>query len=100
MGRGYFELASSKPATDALAFACAARRPVPILPEEAARLLREEKTFTAGSDVDKVIELYRIFFDSVSQSTEVLCFDNLSWGDEEARQLAVVLPSFANGACI
>ena len=52
------------------------------------------KVFTAGSDVDKVIELYRSFFEGVSQSTKELGFVSLEWGDEEAVQLAAVLPSF------
>ena len=58
------------------------------------RLLREVKTFTAGSDADKVVELYRSFFEGVSQSTEELSFGGLQWGDAEAVQLAAVLPSF------
>ena len=73
---------------------CIAKRPPPIHPDEAARRLREVKIFTAGSDVDKVIELYRSFFEGVSQSTVVLTFHGVEWGDEEAVQLAAVLPSF------
>ena len=84
MGEGYYKLKK----------VCIAKRPAPILPDEAARLLREVKIFTAGSDVDKVIELYRSFFEGVSQSTVELEFYNLEWGDEEAVQLAAVLPSF------
>ena len=72
---------------------CTAKRPAPILPEEAARLLREVKIFTAGSDVDKVIELYRSFFEGVSQSTVKLSFGSLQWGDAEAVQLSRVLGS-------
>jgi hypothetical protein len=83
MGKDYAHLAK-----------VAAKRPAPILPSEAARLLREVKIFTAGSDVDKVIDLYRSFFEGVSQSTVELNFDGLEWGDAEAVQLAAVLPSF------
>ena len=85
MGKDYYDLRD----------VCVAKRPPPILPDEAARLLREVKIFTAGSDVDKVIELYRSFFEGVSQSTVRLYFTSLEWGDEEAVQLAAVLPSFA-----
>ena len=84
MGEGY----------EALTKVCIAKRPAPILPDEAARRLREVKIFTAGSDVDKVIDLYRSFFEGVSQSTVVLGFGRLKWGDAEAVQLAAVLPSF------
>ena len=84
MGKGYGDLQQ----------VCIAKRPAPIHPDEAARLLREVKIFTAGSDVDKVIELYRSFFEGVSQSTKELYFTSLEWGDAEAVQLAAVLPSF------
>ena len=90
MGKGYRNIIWG-----GLEEVCAAKRTAPIHPDEAARLLREVKIFTAGSDVDKVIELYRSFFEGVSQSTVVLSFISLEWGDEEAVQLAAVLPSFA-----
>ena len=44
--------------------------------------------------MDKVIELYRSFFEGVSQSAVELNFDGLEWGDAEVVQLAAVLPSF------
>ena len=75
--------------------ACAAQRPPPILPAEAAHLLREQKIFTAGSDVENVIGLYRSFFEGVSQSAVALDFSKLKWGDAETSQLVTVLPSFA-----
>ena len=63
------------------------------LPEEVDRLLREEKKFTTSSDVPKVSELYRGFFQSASQSKS-LSYSLLGWGDAKAVELAIVLPHF------
>ena len=51
-------------------------------------------SYTSGLDADTAIELYRSFFESVSQSAVELRFSMLQWDDGEAEQLAAVLPSF------
>ena len=73
---------------------CSRSRFPPLLPEEADTLLRNEKKFTSASDVDKVSELYRSFFESIVQCTSV-SFRLCGWGAVEVAGLAKVLPRFA-----
>ena len=74
---------------------CAASRLVPTLPDEMARRLEHELTFTNGkSDADKVAALYRNFFDAVATSVERLSFTNLGWGVAEVEALASAMPRF------
>ena len=56
--------------------------------------MRNEKKFTSASDVDKVSELYRSFFESIVQCTS-LSFRLCDWGAVEVAGLAKVLPRFA-----
>ena len=75
---------------------CRAARLPPLPPEEVRRRLEHEKTFTQGAaDVDVVDKLYRAFFEGVAGHAKVLIFQELEWGEAEARQLAAVLPRFA-----
>ena len=74
---------------------CVAKRLPPPLPEDVHRLLRDEKVFTNRSDVDKVADLYRSFFEAVTADARELDLSGLGWGDGEAAALAAALPSFA-----
>jgi hypothetical protein len=76
---------------------CASRRPPPIHPDEARRLLRDKKKFTARADVETVAYLYQSFFETVAQSAKALYFRNLKWEAEvDGMQLALVLPHFSS----
>ena len=73
---------------------CAAARLPPLLPDEVRRRLEHEKTFTSKADVTVVNQLYRGFFEGATRFATRLDFGALAWGDEQAAQLADVLPSF------
>ena len=75
--------------TSALA---AGRRP-PLLPEDFSNIL-QSRNFTGRGDKEKVKELYKKIFLTIAASAAELDFNSLGWGDEEAADLAKVLPSF------
>ena len=51
---------------------CRQNRMPPLLPDTVRQLLEKEKTFTDKGDVPAVADLYRRFFDDVSNSVEEL----------------------------
>jgi hypothetical protein len=70
-------------------------RPPPRLPEGFEAEL-ESKLFTNGKeDYDKTLQLYRDAFDKHLGEAEILRYQNLQWGDVEAKQLAKVIRSGA-----
>lgn len=73
---------------------CVAGRVPPQPPELVASLLREEKVFTARSDVETVVGLYNAFFSAVAPQLTDLRLDGLQWGEAEAEALAGLLPHF------
>ena len=75
---------------------CTARgtHPPPLLPETILLLLKNEKRFTNGSDVQVVAQLYKSFFDAVTPKQETLMLSHVGWGEPEVLQLAEALPHF------
>lgn len=67
------------------------RRP-PALPEAFAKTL-QTRSFSCASDRRLLQTGYRWIFGDVMHSVEVFDFSFHNWGDDEARQLADVLPS-------
>ena len=73
---------------------CAAARLPPLLPDEVRRLLGTEKKFTSSTDLDRVDQLYRTFFDGVTLAATELNMQGLGWTVTEVQQLITVLPCF------
>ena len=88
---------------DALRAQCKAGRPPPQPPPTFAKHLRErvasgELSFSAESDLDVVIEMYRAGFVSIFENYRAFdpdgffaAFAAMDWGEEEARQVAAAL---------
>jgi hypothetical protein len=81
---------------DTLEGTCAALRPPPLLPDKVRHLLETEKKFTAAADIEVVDQLYRTFFDGITESATCLDFSGLQWGPSQMRQLLAVLVRFAS----
>ena len=69
-------------------------RAPPLMPAKVAHVLEHDKVFFARADVAVVAGLYATFFDAVAPAQRTLSFSKLGWADEEAAQLAEVLPFF------
>lgn len=74
----------------------AVRRMPPVLPDEVARMLSTEKTFTNSADIDMVAGLYRSFFEEVAPHVEVLSLSATCWLDKEVTHFCDALPMFKN----
>jgi len=72
---------------------CRRGRPPPPSPEKVKHLLETEKQFTNKSDTGTVAQIYAAFFGEIVK-VESLHFQNVEWGDEEAIEMAEVLPRF------
>lgn len=80
---------------NALQKKCVDRRMVPQLPAKVDAMLRSEKVFTNGADVDKVSNLYLVFFNALA-SKPCLKFDGLGWTASHMYSLKDVLPEFTS----
>ena len=82
--------------TDCAITVCAAKRLVPLPPEEVKQRLETVLKFTGKGDIPKVTALYQVFFETVAPTSTWFDFARLAWGPSEAVELANVLPRFTS----